>query len=128
MHLLRIIADAQCRHNFDIVASHVSREFNELTDCLSRWQVPGDITPVPSSRSVATPLAQVTRAYGRTPSVPDAVSSQLRASLQSAVAITEQLRVASSTAAGYSSKVRQFYKFCSVVGLESVYNLHTFVK
>ena len=45
MHLLRIIADAQCRHNFDIVASHVSREFNELTDCLSRWQVPGDIIP-----------------------------------------------------------------------------------
>ena len=45
MHLLRIIADAQCRHNFDIVASHVSREFNELTDCLSRWQVPADMIP-----------------------------------------------------------------------------------
>ena len=45
MHLLRIIADAQCRHNFDIVASHVSREFNELTDCLSRWQVPSDMIP-----------------------------------------------------------------------------------
>ena len=69
-------------------------------------------------------MAQVTRAQGRTPSVPDAVSSQLRASLQSAVAITEQLRVASSTAAGYSTKVRQFYKFCSVVGLAAVFIFH----
>ena len=69
-------------------------------------------------------MAQVTRAHGRTPSVTDAVSSQLRASLQSAVAITEQLRVASSTAAGYSAKVRQFYKFCSVVGLAAVFIFH----
>ena len=69
-------------------------------------------------------MAQVTRAHGRTPSVPDAVSSQLRASLQSAVAITEQLRVASSTAAGCSAKVRQFYKFCSVVGLAAVFIFH----
>lgn len=43
MSMLRRVADAQCKHNFDLVCSHVSREFNQIADMLSRWQVPSDL-------------------------------------------------------------------------------------
>ena len=43
MSLLRRIANAQCEHNFDLVCSHVSREFNQIADMLSRWQASEDL-------------------------------------------------------------------------------------
>jgi len=43
MSLLRRIARAQCLHNFDVVAVHVNREFNKLSDGTTRWQVAGDL-------------------------------------------------------------------------------------
>ena len=35
--LLRRLADAQCLHNFEIICSHVSREYNEVADLLTRF-------------------------------------------------------------------------------------------
>ena len=38
MQLLRRLADAQCAHNFDCVACHVPRRFNDLADMCTRFQ------------------------------------------------------------------------------------------
>ena len=46
MSLLRRLANAQCTHNFDVVAVHVSRKFNELADMLTRFQVLQEVADV----------------------------------------------------------------------------------
>ena len=36
-HLSRVVGFHQVLHAFDVLATHVSREFNELADCLTRF-------------------------------------------------------------------------------------------
>ena len=58
MNLLRRLARAMCEHNFDVVAVHVSRQFNELADMATRFQalaefdalLPHDVTAGPVVR------------------------------------------------------------------------------
>ena len=59
MALLRRIADAQCRHNFDIVCVHVNREFNTLADMCTRWEVPEDFAPHLPHGVVLPPMSSV---------------------------------------------------------------------
>ena len=54
MHLLRELADTQCAHDADVIACHVSRQFNTLADLCSRFTqlaefasfLPPDVAPL----------------------------------------------------------------------------------
>ena len=60
MTLLRRLASAQCEHNCDAVAVHVSRQFNELADLATRFSSLQEFDAfLPST--VATPDADRTR-------------------------------------------------------------------
>ena len=69
MSLLRRLANSMCTHNTDIVAVHVSREFNELADLLTRHQALSDFRQLLPD-GVATPSEGQTRLC-RTPSPAD---------------------------------------------------------
>ena len=60
MSLLRQLANAQCDHNCDAVAVHVSRQYNELADLATRFSTLQEFEAfLPAS--VATPVAAQTR-------------------------------------------------------------------
>merc|ERR1712185_793016 len=58
MALLRRLATAQCRYNFDVVAVHVSRRYNSLADLATRFQALSEFNALLPDGVVVGPLVR----------------------------------------------------------------------